>query len=132
MKDTAAAKRAATGVYLLFLGEQVNEDDLRQTMQRYQQNATAEQVTAYTVIIDPVKVQNPLRVARLVAKHTDKHTTRYIIVKTGRAGAVIAERLARQLPTVRIELQNTQPDAITRAKALQNATDEETPACGYI
>ncbi len=132
MTDTTATKRAATGVYMLFVREQVDESELTQTMQRYQQNAAAEQVTAYTVVIDPIKVQNPLRAARLIAKRTDDHTARYIVVETGRPSAVIAERLAQQLPNVQIELQPTQPDAVTRAKTLQGVPDEESPACGYI
>ena len=129
---SAATKRAATGVYLLFLKEQIAEDDLIGTMQRYQQNAAAEQIAAYSVVIDPIKVQSPLRVARLLAQHTDERTARYIVVNADRAGAVIAERLAQKLPGCHVELQPTQPEAVTRAKALQGVPDEESPACDYI
>lgn len=128
----AETKRAATGVYMLFLGEQVSETDLLATMHRYQQSAADEQVGSYSVVIDPIKLKNPLKMARLVAKHTDAHTMRYVVVESGRQGSVLVERLAQKLPDVTIEVMPTQTSALNRAKDLQGVADEDSAACDYL
>ncbi|MEM6529141.1 MAG: hypothetical protein AAF653_12660 [Chloroflexota bacterium] len=132
---SAEVKKAATGVYLLFVGQQVTQDEVEGVIQRYDDSAIADGLAAYVVVIEPIRLNNPLQVARWIATGTTGTTTHYIVAGNGRDSMVIAERLQRKLattPTI-VEVAAHQQVAVDRAKALVGVADEtDFPTCNYL
>lgn len=128
----AEVKRAAEGVYLLFMSQTVTDDEISGVSARYQRDADASALAQYVVVIDPIQVQNPLKAARLLARHADPAAYHYVVVGNP-LGAVLAERLAQQLPDAMVAVLPNQPEALQHAKTIAGVRPEDdTPACGYL
>jgi hypothetical protein len=129
----AEAKRSAEGVYLMFLKGQVTEDEIATTVERCNNNAAANHISPYIVVVDPIQVYNPLQVGRWLAKHTSTVISHYIIVGNGRDSSVIAERLNQKLPHTTVENAIAQNIAVERAVNLLGVTvEDDAPACDYL
>ena len=129
----AEVKRAATGAYFLFLNENVTGEEIADAVGRYQRDAANQNFERYIVIVEPIQLHNPLRVARLLVQHTPPAVSHYLVVNSARDGAVLAERLAQKLDSVVIEVHPCQPDAQARARALLSITaEDDAPTCDYL
>jgi len=129
----AEIKRVEDGIYLLFLGNQVTEDELTDTTARYIKDAQQQNLTDYVVIMDSILVTNPLGVARMVTKFLDPNTGYYVIVAGSRDGAVLAERLRQKITNAIVEVQPNQRAAITRAKEIIGTADiPAAPVCDVL
>jgi electron transfer flavoprotein alpha subunit len=128
----AEVKRVQAGVYLMFLGGNVDEPSLTAAVERASQAAQADNAPASAWVLDPIQLYNPLKVARLLPKLVPADTTHIVLVGNTRSGAVLAERLAQKLPHVTIDATATQPQATNRARDLLGLGPAEAPTCDYL
>jgi len=128
----AEVKRVQSGVYLLFLGGNVDEPELAAAAERAAGAAEADSAAASAWVLDPIQLYNPLKVARLLPKLVPANTTHLVIVGNTRSGAVLAERLAQKLPAVTVAASETQPKASERARELLGLGPAEAPTCDYL
>lgn len=125
----AAVKRIQAGVYLVFLGDTVEEDELATTLEKTDNTAVADGATETAIVLDPIQLHNPLKVARLLPPMIPAHTSHIVVVGSTRSGAVLTERLAQKLPNVKILATKTQPQATFHARRVLGLDPEEAPSC---
>jgi hypothetical protein len=128
----AEVKRVQSGVYLMFLGGNVDEPELSAAAERATTAAEADSATAAAWVVDPVQLYNPLKAAGVLPKLVPAGVTHLVIVGNTRSGAVLAERLAQKLPHVTIAATDTQPQATERARDLLGLGPAEAPTCDYL
>lgn len=129
----AAIKRLSDGLYILFLGEQVEANEITENIERYQR--AAQHGPTPTLIIDSIAVKNPLQAARQVAKQLQTSTPRVIVVNGSYAGGILHQRLHQLLtaPSVEVVGCSEQNVAIAYAKSAMGLTDtDDAPVCDYL
>lgn len=129
----AEAKRVQPGIYLVFLGETITDDDIRSVMGRVRKAAAADEQEHYIVAVDTIDVSNPLRAARLFPQHHDPAISHYIFTTNSIAGQVMAERAAQKIADSLVEVSEHQHTALDRAKAIRGSADEpDLLGCDYL
>jgi hypothetical protein len=127
----AETKRVQPGLYLMFLGQRVNEDEIRAQMALCSEAATADAADDMILVVDTVGLDNPLKAARVLPPLHDERITHYIVVGSSRAGAVLAERLTQKLTTP-VEVAEHQIAALDRAKAIRGTSEIEENHCDFL
>lgn len=129
----AEIKRTASKVYLLFLAEAVSENEITVTMQSCQRDVDNSTLGTFAMVIDPIRVSNPLSAARWLGQHLPTGAAHIVVVGSDRAGAVLAERIARQCPNTDVQVAPHQQAAVDGAKALLGlGADDVIAACDYL
>ncbi|MEO0561150.1 MAG: hypothetical protein AAF125_03500 [Chloroflexota bacterium] len=126
----AETRRVQPGIYLMFLGGAVTEDEITEQLALTTQATIDDAADEPILLLDAVKLTNPLKVARVMPNHLK--VARVIAVNSNRSGAVLVERLAQKLPGFPVEVTRTQLDAVARAKAIRGTEDVEDLHCDYL
>ena len=116
----AEMKHKYQGVYLMFWGDTLTEQDLHDTEEQWERARTKDQPSKAVLVLDIVQVANPLGAARLFASQLHTPLERLIIVNNSVPAEIIIERLRQLLPHIPIEAAPHQVVAIQRAKNLLN------------
>lgn len=125
----AEVKRVQAGVYLMFLGGTVSEPELAAAAERAARAAEMDNAAASAWVLDPISLHNPLRAARLLPGLVPPGVAHLVVVGNTRGGAVLAERLAQQLPQVTVAATATQPQASAQARDLLGLPPAAAPSC---
>lgn len=130
----AAVKRIESGIYLLYLGETVNEDDIAEATKRYAQAARNDNsANDYIVLIEALEVNNPLRAARMLLRQIDPAISRCIVVGSSHTGMIFAERLSQKLHQGVVDVRPHQEAAIMQAKFLRGTESQPVElTCDYL
>lgn len=116
----AEVKHKYQGVYLMFWGDTLTEQDLRDAETQWERARIKDQHSEAVLVLDTVQVANPLGAARLFASQLQTSLKRLIIVNNSVPAEIIIERLRQLLPQLSIEGAPHQVVAVQRAKNLLN------------
>lgn len=116
----AEMKRKSEGVYIMFWGGIVTPEDLSEAAKERDQLIAEDKVTNYVLVIDSIRVANPLNATRAFQGIADPAATHHIVVNSSPMAAVIAEHLAQILPQTPVEVRPTQPEAVQYALQLRD------------
>lgn len=94
----AEVKHKYQGVYLMFWGDTLTEQDLRDAETQWERARIKDQPSEAVLVLDTVQVANPLGAARLFASQLQTSLKRLIIVNNSVPAEIIIERLRQLLP----------------------------------
>jgi|GEM_PF-3709179 hypothetical protein len=116
----AEVKHKYQGVYLMFWGDTLTEQDLHAAESQWERARCKDQPSLAVLVLDTIQVANPLGAARLFANQLRVSLERLIVVNNSVPSGIIIERLHQLLPDLKIEAAPHQVVAIQRAKDLLN------------
>lgn len=129
----AEVKRVQSGVYLLFLGDEVQEEELAHAVARYQSAAAQESPEGNALVIEALHITNPLAVARMLPRVADSATSHYVVVGNTPIGNILAARLQQTLSAAHITAAPHQQAAVTLARELRGLPEiPNAHACDYL